>query len=179
MNAYVDLFWTFAKIGAVTFGGGYAMLPLLQRDVVERKGWVTDAEILDYYAVGQCLPGLIAVNTSLFIGERQKGAWGGVAAALGVAFPSLIVIMAIAAFIQGFSDLPMVQNAFAGIRACVLALILDALLRLRKAALVDKISIVIFFVVMIGSILLKLSPVVFVVAAGLAGILLRGRKASV
>ena len=84
MNLYLDLFLTFAKVGVCTFGGGYAMLPILQREVVEKKGWVTEEEVTDYFAIGQCTPGIIAVNTSVFIGYRQRGVPGGIAAALGV-----------------------------------------------------------------------------------------------
>ena len=105
MNLYLDLFLTFAKVGVCTFGGGYAMLPILQREVVEKKGWVTEEEVTDYFAIGQCTPGIIAVNTSVFIGYRQRGVPGGIAAALGVVFPSFVVITIIAAFLTKFCDL--------------------------------------------------------------------------
>ena len=93
MKELFDLFWTFCKIGALTFGGGYAMLPLIQREIVENKKWSTEKEILDYYAVGQCTPGVIAVNTATFIGYKLKGIIGGIIATLGVVFPSLIIIL--------------------------------------------------------------------------------------
>ncbi len=177
MNAYLDLFLTFNRIGGLTFGGGYAMLPMLQREVVEKRGWATEAEVMDYFAVGQCLPGVIAVNTALFIGNKTKGPLGGIAAALGVVFPSLAIILIIAAFISNFSHLAIVQNAFAGIRACVFVLVLNAILKLRKGALVDIITVVITAVVCLLSIFTKVSPIWFVVSAGLAGVILRSGKA--
>ena len=119
MNIYLDLFLTFAKVGVCTFGGGYAMLPILQREVVEKKGWATDEELTDYYAIGQCTPGIIAVNTTTFIGHKFKGKLGGVFATLGVIFPSVIIITLIAAFLANFADYPMVQHALGGINACV------------------------------------------------------------
>ncbi|MBP3925823.1 MAG: chromate transporter, partial [Clostridium sp.] len=116
MNKYLDLFLTFARIGGLTFGGGYAMLPMLQREVVEKRGWATEEELMDYYAIGQCTPGIIAVNTATFVGQSTAGTIGGIIATLGVVFPSLIIITLIAAFLQNFAQLPIVQNAFAGIR---------------------------------------------------------------
>ena len=133
MKELFDLFWTFCKIGALTFGGGYAMLPLIQREIVENKKWSTEKEILDYYAVGQCTPGVIAVNTATFIGYKLKGIIGGIIATLGVVFPSLIIILIIAAFLQNFADLAIVQSAFAGIRVAVVALIITTVVKLLKS----------------------------------------------
>jgi chromate transporter len=103
MKELLQMFWAFSKIGALTFGGGYAMLPIVQREIVETYGWVTDEEVLDYYALAQCSPGVIAVNTAAFIGYKKRGTLGAAVAALGVAFPSLIIILLIASFIAGFS----------------------------------------------------------------------------
>ena len=100
------LFGAFAVVGVTTFGGGYAMLPALQREVVEKRRWATEEEVMDWYAIGQCTPGVIAVNTATFVGQKQAGIWGGIFATLGVVFPSLIIIMIIAAFIQNFAHLP-------------------------------------------------------------------------
>ena len=110
MNKLLDLFLTFARIGGLTFGGGYAMLPMLQKEVVEKRGWASEEELMDYYAIGQCTPGIIAVNTATFVGQKTAGIAGGIIATLGVVFPSLIIITIIAAFIQNFSDLAIVQN---------------------------------------------------------------------
>lgn len=173
MKELLDLFLTFARIGGLTFGGGYAMLPMLQKEVVENKGWAQAEEIMDYYAIGQCLPGIIAVNTAVFIGQRRRGAAGGVAAALGVVFPSLVIITVIAAFIGGFADLPMVRNAFAGIRVCVCVLIFNAVLKLWKKAVVDWRALVIFLAVFLGASFTGLSPILFVLISAAAGILLK------
>ena len=105
MKEYLDLFLTFARIGGLTFGGGYAMLPMLQQEVVDRRGWATNEELMDYYAIGQCTPGVIAVNTATFVGNKTKGTLGGIFATLGVVFPSLVIITIIAAFIRNFAEL--------------------------------------------------------------------------
>ncbi|MDD3193109.1 MAG: chromate transporter [Oscillospiraceae bacterium] len=176
MRELLDLFWTFARIGGLTFGGGYAMLPILQREVVEKRKWVSDEELMDYYAIGQCTPGIIAVNTATFVGQKTKGVIGGIVATLGVVFPSLVIITVIAAFIQNFADLAVVKNAFAGIRVCVCVLILNAVLKLLKGSVVDKATLVIYAVVSVGSILTSVSPILFVLLAGAAGILLQRWK---
>ena len=133
MNIYLDLFLTFAKVGVCTFGGGYAMLPILQREVVEKKGWATDEELTDYFAVGQCTPGIIAVNTATFIGQKYGGVAGGIVATLGVVFPSVVIISILAGLISNFADLAWVKNAFAGIQVCVCVLIFNAVLKLLKS----------------------------------------------
>ncbi|MCD8221162.1 MAG: chromate transporter [Clostridiales bacterium] len=176
MNQLVDLFFTFARIGGLTFGGGYAMLPMLQKEVVEKRGWATENELMDYYAIGQCTPGIIAVNTATFVGQRTAGIAGGIVATLGVVFPSLIIISIIAAFIQNFADLAIVQNAFAGIRICVCVLIFNAVIKLWKKAVIDMPTLVLFILVLIGSTVTDLSPVVFVLIAGAIGILLKNKE---
>ena len=168
-----DLFLTFAKVGVMTFGGGYAMLPILQREVVEKKGWATEDELADYFAIGQCTPGIIAVNTATFIGQKLMGIGGGIAATLGVIFPSLIIIMTLAGLISTVAHLPVVQHAFAGIRVCVCILIFDAVKKLWKKSVVDKVTMGIFFVMLVGSLLTDLTPVVFIIVAGVLGVLIR------
>jgi len=176
MNIYLDLFLTFARIGGLTFGGGYAMLPILQKEVVEKRKWTTNETLMDYYAVGQCTPGIIAINTATFIGNQQRGIPGGIVATLGMVFPSLVIITLIAAFITNFADLPAVRNAFAGIRVCVFVLIVEALLKLRKKALVDPATVILFLLVFFLSIFTPVSPVIFVLVSGLAGVLLQARR---
>jgi chromate transporter len=170
------LFVSFVRIGTVTFGGGYAMMPILQREVVESRGWATEAEILDYYAMAQCLPGIIMINTSIFIGRKHRGVAGGVVAALGAVFPSLIVITLIASFLTAFSAVPAVNNAFAGIRVCVLVLVFDAVMKLWKKSVVDACCLVIFLLVCLGSFFTEISPIAFVVAAAAAGIFIKIRE---
>ena len=138
MKELWTLFWTFAKMGVMTFGGGMAMLPILQREVVENKHWATEEELTDYYAIGQCTPGIIAVNTATFIGQKYKGIAGGIVATLGVVFPSLVIISILAGLINNFADLAWVQNAFAGIQVCVCVLIFNATVKLLKMCIRDR-----------------------------------------
>lgn len=165
------LFITFARIGLFTFGGGYAMLPMLQKEIVEKLDWATENEIMDYFAVGQCTPGVIAVNTSTFIGYKQKGIIGGVVATLGVIFPSIVIITAIASILSNFSDYPIVQNAFAGIRVVVAALVLNVVIKMYKTAVIDWLGIAIFIISFLLGLILSLSPVIYIIVAALIGIL--------
>lgn len=187
MNIYLDLFLTFARVGVCTFGGGYAMLPILQREVVEKKGWATDEELTDYYAIGQCTPGIIAVNTATFIGHKFKGVPGGVMATLGVVFPSIVIITLIAVCLSNFAEIPVVQHALAGVNACVVALIASSVVKLGKSAMKNPAAWIIFLVVLALSIFGGmfteaslpgvagkivdgfLSPAPLVVCAGVAG----------
>ena len=176
-----DLFLTFAKMGAITFGGGMAMLPILQREVVYTRRWVTEEELIDYYAIGQCTPGIIAINTSTFIGQKRAGILGGIVATLGMVFPSLVFISVIAGLISNFSDIAAVRNAFAGIQVCVCVLIFNATMKLLKKSVIDYRTAVIFSLVLAGSVVLNLSPVWFVlssaaVGAGLKAFEIRGAK---
>ena len=173
MNEYLNLFGTFAKVGVMTFGGGMAMLPILQREVVEDRHWATEEELMDYYAIGQCTPGIIAVNTATFIGQKRKGTIGGIVATLGIVFPSLVIISILASLITNFSSVAWVQNAFAGIQVCVCVLIFNAVVKLLKKSVIDRRTCVIFLLVTAGSMLLNLSPVWFVLLAALAGIVLK------
>ena len=180
MKLLLEMFLTFAKVGVMTFGGGYAMLPILQREVVENKRWATEEELMDYFAIGQCTPGVIAVNTATFNGQKYNGTLGAIFATLGVVFPSLVIISLLAGVIEAFSHLVWVQNAFGGIRVCVCVLITNAVLKLFKKAVVDVPTMVIFLAVCLGSILLDVSPVIFVVIAAFAGIIIKalgGKKA--
>ena len=173
LKELLSLFLTFAKVGVMTFGGGYAMLPILQREVVENKGWATDEELTDYFAIGQCTPGVIAVNTATFIGQKRAGIAGGIVATLGVVFPSLLIIVALAGVITSFSHLTWVQHAFAGIRVCVCVLIFNAVLKLWKGAVKDVWGLVIFLVILALSVFTKLSPIIYVLAAAVAGLLIK------
>ena len=167
----MNLFWSFCRIGGLTFGGGYAMLPMLQKEVVETHKWATEQELLDYYAVGQATPGIIAVNTATFIGYKEKGILGAIFATSGVVFPSLAIIMSIAGFIDSFSDLNIVQHAFSGIRVAVGVLILNALVNLVKGSVKDILGIILFVATFIISIVFNISVVYIVVASALIGII--------
>ena len=170
---YLRLFYEFFKTGLFAIGGGMAMLPILQREVVENKHWATEEELTDYYAIGQCTPGIIAVNTATFIGQKFKGIPGGIIATLGVVFPSLVIITILAGLINNFADLAWVQNAFAGIQVCVCVLIFNATVKLLKKSVVDKPTAVIFAAVLICSVVMDLSPVWFILVAAVLGILLK------
>ena len=172
-----ELFWAFAKMGVMTFGGGMAMLPILQREVVEHKHWATEEELTDYFAIGQCMPGIIAVNTATFIGQKFAGNLGGIVATLGVVFPSLVIISLLAGVINNFSHIAWVQNAFAGIQVCVCVLIFNAVRKLLKKSVVDRRTAVIFLLVLAGGVLLDVSPVWFVLGAALAGVILKSLEA--
>ena len=179
MKILLELFLSFAKVGVMTFGGGYAMLPILQREIVEKKGWATEEELMDYFAIGQCTPGVIAVNTATFIGQKNKGIVGGIVATLGVVFPSLVIISLLAGVIEAFSHIIWVQHAFGGIRVCVCVLIANAVVKLYKKAVLDVPTFLIFLAVTVCSTLLSLSPVVYVLVAAGLGIglkVLGGRK---
>ena len=185
MRELWDMFLAFARIGGLTFGGGYAMLPMLQREVVEKHLWATEEELADYYAIGQCTPGVIAVNTATFIGYRQAGVIGGIFATLGVVFPSVVIITVIAAFLTNFADLLVIRYAFEGIRVCVCVLIFNAVQKLWKKSVIDQPTTAIFLLVFLVSAglavgqsfypdLFSVSPIVYVVIAGVAGVVLHG-----
>ena len=173
MRELWELFLTFAKVGVMTFGGGMAMLPILEREIVQSRNWATEEELVDYFAIGQCTPGIIAVNTATFVGQKRKGAVGGIVATLGVVFPSLVIITILAGLITNFSHVAWVQNAFAGIQVCVCVLIFNAVVKLLQKSVVDKKTAAIFVLVTAGSMLLDLSPVWFVLLSALAGIVLK------
>ena len=176
MNAYFDLFITFAKIGGVTFGGGYTMLPILQKEVVEKKKWVTAEEVMDYYAISQCTPGIIAVNTAIFIGYKYKKLPGGIMSALGVTFPSLVIIIAIALFLQNFMEDDIVARAFTGINVAVAALVFHATAMLYKKGVTDLITFILFAGCLVITLLLDLSPIWLVLAAATIGIICKMRE---
>ena len=173
MGLLLKLFLTFAKIGAVTFGGGYAMLPILQREIVEKNKWATEDDLLNYFAVGQCTPGVIAVNTATFIGYKNKGILGAILATLGVVFPSVVIITVISALISNFLDYQAVQYAMSGIRVCVFVLIMSSVLKLLKKSVKDIPTIWIFVGVLLLSIFTDISSAIFVVVAGVIGLFLR------
>ncbi|MEI3141595.1 MAG: chromate transporter [Lawsonibacter sp.] len=165
----MGLYFTFAKIGVCTFGGGYAMLPILQREVVEKKHWATEEDLTDYYAIGQCTPGVIAVNTATFIGYRYKGLAGGMLATLGVISPSILIISVIAVCLSNFADIPVVQHALPGVNACVVALIASSVIKLGKSTINDALTVCIFLVVLALAFFVGLSPAILIVCAGVLG----------
>ena len=176
-NIYLQLFTTFARIGAVTFGGGYAMLPILQREIVENHKWCTEEDLLDYFAVGQCTPGIIAVNTATFIGYKTKGISGGIVATLGMVFPSLVIISVIYNLLEAFQSNIYVKQALAGIQVAVAALITYSVIKLSKKSLVDVLTTCIAVATLVLMLAFGLSPIIFVLAGIVLGISIRSVKA--
>ena len=172
MNILWELYTTFVKIGLMTFGGGYAMLPILEREVVDKKKWATSEEILDYYAIGQSTPGIIAINTATFCGYKLAKNMGGVVASLGFITPSIIIITIISSFLKNFSHIAAIGHAFAGIRIGVCALVLYSVIKMLKknANSVGKFSV--FFLTFLAIAVFKISPVIIVIGVGLLGIIL-------
>ena len=176
MKELIDLFLSFFKIGISTFGGGYAMLPILQREIVEKKKWATNEELTNYYAIGQCTPGIISVNTATFIGYKNKGILGGIIATFGIISPSILIILFIASLLSNFMNLPIITHIFNGINICVLALILSAVLKLWKNSIIDKFSFIIFLIVLFIGLFFNLSPIILIVIAGILGLLKKESK---
>lgn len=177
MNTLLELYLTFFKMGLFTFGGGYAMLPLLEREVVDKKGWASHEEILDYYAIGQSTPGIIAINTSTFCGYKVGGNIGGIVASLGFISPSIIIISIIAKFLQSFSHLAIIQHAFAGIRVAVCALVFYSVLKMIKKDANNGLKFMVFILTFVAIGFLSISPIVVVITVGVFGILLgRGKN---
>ena len=168
MQDYIDLFVSWFKMGLFTFGGGYAMLPMIQKEVIEKHGWATESEVMDYYAIGQCTPGIIAVNAATFIGYKVKGVSGGIVATLGVVSPSLIIIFLISTLITNFSELEVVQHALRGIQVAVCVLMFVAIEKLLKNGVKDLPSAIIFLVALVLSLFTNLSTVILVIMAAVA-----------
>ena len=175
MRELLELYLTFVRIGFVNFGGGYAMLPLLEKELVSKRSWTTMDDLRDYFAIGQCTPGIIALNVSTFIGYRKKGVAGAFAATLGFLSGPILIILLIAAFLTNFAELEIVQHAFAGIRVCVCVLILQAILRLWKSSVVDRTTFLLYLVILLlmvfsGVLPFKIPAALLVITAGVFGV---------
>ena len=194
MHILADLYLTFAKVGAMTFGGGYAMLPILQREIVDNKKWATSDQLADYYAVGQCTPGVIAVNTATFVGSSQAGIPGGIVATFGVVSIPALIILVVAAFLKNIMTMEAVAHAFNGVRAGVTALILVSVIKLFKGAVKDTATKLIYTIVLLlaaaGAFIqlppgiaqleplwnIITSPVFLVIISGVTGLLIRSSR---
>lgn len=166
----LSLFLTFAKIGVMTFGGGLTMLPLLTKEIVEKRKWASEEQLLDYYAVGQCTPGIIAVNTATFIGYSQAGIAGGIFATVGMVTPSVLIIIAVAAALQQFMEYPVVASALMGIRAVVCALLSHTVITLAKKSLVDIVTAMIFIIGFVLCFVFDITPILVVIVGAIIGI---------
>ena len=176
MKELIQLYTAWFKMGLFTFGGGYAMLPMIQREAINKYHWATEEEIMDYYAVGQCTPGIIAVNTATFVGYKVRGIIGGIAATLGVISPSLIIIFLIASLISNFQDLEIVQHALNGIKVAVCVLMFVAVEKLIKSGIKNKVAYVIAFSAFLLAYFTNIATVLIVVASGVVGYVLYALK---
>ncbi|MCR4675944.1 MAG: chromate transporter [Sphaerochaetaceae bacterium] len=166
-----DLFFSFAKIGAMTFGGGMSMLPMLQRECVDKRGWATEEQMLDYFAIGQCTPGIIAVNTATIIGKKQRGILGSLVSTLGIVTPSIIIIIALASLLIRYSGNTYVQRAFAGIRVSVCALIFTSIINLGKKADKNMLYLMVTLGAVAGTFFFGLSPIAAVIMTIVIGLI--------
>lgn len=181
MNKFKELcklYWTFLKIGGLTFGGGLTMLPMLEHELVNKNGWITEEELLDCYAIGQCTPGIIAINTATFVGYKREKVLGGIFSTLGMVTPSLIIITAIAACLNQFMDNVWFQHAIMGIRGVVCALLMNTALNLGKKSLKNLFAWIIYAVVLLVGLFLKLPTIVLVLSAATVGIIFKLIKAA-
>ena len=171
MKFLIQLFFIFSKIGLFTFGGGYAMFPILKSELIEKRGWITEDELLDYYAIGQCTPGIIAVNVATFVGKKLKGIIGAAFTTVGVIFPSVVIITLIATCINNFADLWFVQSAFSGIHVAVIVLILNTIISMWKKSVKKPFDYIVFLLALVLSFFDILSSVLVVVISAVAGII--------
>lgn len=171
-NIYLDLYLTFAKIGSLTFGGGIAMLPMMQSELIDKKHWTTENEILDYYAVGQSTPGIIAVNVATFVGYKEAGILGGIVATLGIITPSVLIITILANLIDSIEHYPNVQKALKGINVAVCALITDSTLNFAKKTSKDFASILIMIASFCLIFFFNLKSYIVILGAALIGIII-------
>ena len=172
MREYLELIRAFIVIGATAFGGGFAIVPVLERELINKRGWVTMEEVLDFYTIAQITPGIIIINITTFIGCRRKGVPGGIIATLSLALPSVSLMLLIAVFLDRFAEYAAVQHALAGIRIAVCAIILDTSIRLFKGYMKDYRSLIICVIAFVLSAVFSLSPVYIILGAALAGFLL-------
>lgn len=171
LNLAVQLFWIFAKIGLFTIGGGYAIFPVIKKELIDNRGWITEEELLDYFAIGQCTPGIIAVNVATFVGKKIGGFFGALAATLGVVFPSFIIIVIIAGVVKNFSDIWFVQSAFSGIRIVAIILILNTVLSMWKKSVKGIFGYLVFLFAFFVSFFDIFSSVMVVIICGAIGII--------
>jgi len=183
MKGYIEILSSFLKVGLFTFGGGYAIIPMVEREIIKKRAWAAIDEVMEYYTVSQIMPGLIGVNLSIFIGNKLKGAFGGFLAAIGFMLPGAILITAAALFISNLADIPAVQHAFAGIRIAVGALILDTVIKLVKGTFGKIRTIVVFLFVFVFSVMPRgivpgfmTSPVFLVLVSGFVGLIIYRQK---
>ena len=172
----LSLFGIFFKIGAFTFGGGYAMIPILEREFVTERGWITSEDMLNYVAIGQSTPGIIAVNMATFIGYRRRKFLGSLAATLGVITPSIIIISIISAFLSNFSEYIYVQKALSGINIAVAVILVSAVWDLGKKSVIDIVGLILAIIAFITVVVFKINSIFVILFALVVGIAVKGRR---
>ena len=176
MKTYLQLYFTFLRLGAFTFGGGLAMLPLMQHEIVAQRGWMTEEELIDIYATAQCAPGIIAINTSVYVGSHVAGIWGSIAAVLGEITSPMCLIACIALLFRHLTDEPLFKHALAGIRAMICALLCHTVWVMGKKSLVDRLTAALCVLSFVLSWFAGVPLIVLTIGAGLAGVMLgRGK----
>lgn len=176
MKKIIGIFLAFCRVGALTFGGGYGMLPIANKELCDNKNWISREAIGDCYAVAQCAPGIIAVNTSVLIGNQLGGFLGGMVAAIGIAFPSLIIILLVTSVLNAFIFLPIVGFALSGIRAAVCAIILNTVLGLSENSVVDAVSLGLFMVSFVALTFFDMSPIFPIILGAVVSLVAKGGK---
>ena len=183
MKEYLKILWAFLNVGMFTFGGGYAMIPVMEQEVIKKRNWITMDEMMEYYTISQIMPGMIGVNLSFFVGNKQKGPFAGFLATMGFVLPGATIITLAALLIGNFADLPVVRHAFTGIRIAVAALILDTVIKLVKGVFNDIKTVLVFVFVFALSVIPSgilpaffTSPAFLVVASGLVGLIIYRQK---
>ena len=171
MKIYWELYIAFLRIGGLTFGGGLAMLPMLKYELVQKRAWITDEELVDCYAIGQCTPGIIAVNTATYVGFKKKGIMGGIVSTLGMITPSLVIITAVALCLQAFINNIYVQHAIMGIRGVVCALMLNTVLTLAKKNLKGAFCYIIAIIAFLVAFFTGIQTIIIVIFAAVLGII--------
>lgn len=172
MKEYFEIFVTFFRVGLFTFGGGYAMLPIAEREVITKKEWITQDQLIDYYGIAQVSMGIIAINTCALIGYQIKGKQGAALAAFASATPSIIIITIIALVLENFMGMPLVMSVFSAIRVGVTALIVNTAIKLAKKGIIDKKGLLLFLISFVSITFLGINPIILIVFSSLFGIVL-------
>lgn len=176
LKQFLELYYVFAKIGTFTIGGGLAMMPMIQKELIEKRHWITDDELLDYYAVGQSTPGIVAVNVSTFVGYKQLGILGGIIATFGMVTPSLVIIMLLAKFINSIDDYPIVQKALKGINVAVTALLTSVVINFSKKTIKNVFNAICMMISFVVVFFLKIQSFYIILAALLIGTIITAIK---
>ncbi|MCL2880467.1 MAG: chromate transporter [Treponema sp.] len=169
MKELLELFWVFIVIGATAFGGGYSLLPILERELIKKRGWINMDEVMDYFSIAQITPGIIAINVATFVGCKRRGVIGGIIATVAFIIPGTILMILVSIFFSRFAEMKIVSHAFSGIRIAVGALLLSTIIKLARGFFKNIKAVIIFVITLALSAVFKISPVLIVLGAGLAG----------